>query len=224
MELKQYVYIVWKRAWIPVLLMAVVAVVTLLTAQTPLPSYGMAIRFKIGVTPQTVEGEYNYDGYYAWVSSEYLADNLTEVVNRQEFANDVNSHLEAMGSAIRIPAGMIAAETQHRVIGLNMTWGNAEELEAIGPAVTRAMEENSIEYFPQSSQTNTSVTVIDTAGPFLANPPSLRQRLDLPLRLMLALAAGIGLTFLLDYLDNSVRGKTDLEAMGITVLAEVPKK
>ena len=86
------------------------------------------------------------------------------------------------------------------------------------------MVENSIKYFPQSSETNTTITLIDTTGPFLANPPSLRQRLDLPIRLILALAAGIGLTFLLDYLDDSVRDRAELEAMGITVLAEVPKK
>ena len=40
----------------------------------------------------------------------------------------------------------------------------------------------------------------------------------------LVLGAGIALTFLLDYLDDRVRGKTELEAMGIAVLAEVPKK
>jgi hypothetical protein len=32
------------------------------------------------------------------------------------------------------------------------------------------------------------------------------------------------LAFLLDYLDDSVRGRPELEAMGITVLAEVPRK
>jgi len=224
MELKQYAHIVWKRVWIPVLLVVVVAVVTLLTAQTPPPSYGMAIRFSVGVAPQADENEYNYDGYYAWVSSEYLADNLTELVSSQGFANDVNAHLEEVGSSIKIPAGIISAETKHRIIRLNTTWGSAEELEAIGPAVTTAMVENSIKYFPQSSETNTTITLIDTTGPFLANPPSLRQRLDLPIRLILALAAGIGLTFLLDYLDDSVRNRAELEAMGITVLAEVPKK
>jgi capsular polysaccharide biosynthesis protein len=46
----------------------------------------------------------------------------------------------------------------------------------------------------------------------------------LPVRLLLALAAGIALVFLLDYLDDSVRGRSELEAMGIAVLAEVPKK
>jgi capsular polysaccharide biosynthesis protein len=53
-------------------------------------------------------------------------------------------------------------------------------------------------------------------------PPSLTQRLDLPVRLLLALVAGVALAFLLDYLDNSVRGREELESLGIAVLAEIP--
>lgn len=224
MELKQYAHIVWKRIWIPILLVAIVVAVTLLTQQTPPPSYGMTIRFSVGVVPQVPEDEYNFDGYYAWISSEYLADNLTELVSSQEFANDVNEHLAEMGSSARIPAGIIGAETKHRILSLNITWGDAAQLADISQAIAAAMAENSIQYFPQSSETSTRITTIDAAGPYDANPPSLRQRLDLPLRVMLALIAGIGLAFLLDYLDDSVRGRTELEAMGISVLAEVPKK
>ena len=41
-----------------------------------------------------------------------------------------------------------------------------------------------------------------------------REQLDLPLRVLLALAAGLGLAFLLDYLDRSVRDRSDLEEAG----------
>jgi capsular polysaccharide biosynthesis protein len=41
-------------------------------------------------------------------------------------------------------------------------------------------------------------------------------------RLLLAVLVGVALCFLLDYLDDSVRNKSELEAMGISVLAEVP--
>jgi capsular polysaccharide biosynthesis protein len=68
------------------------------------------------------------------------------------------------------------------------------------------------------------IKVIDPPSPPTQNSISLTQRLDLPVRLLLALAAGLALIFLLDYLDDSVRGKAELEAMGIPVLAEVPKK
>ena len=38
----------------------------------------------------------------------------------------------------------------------------------------------------------------------------------------LALAAGLALAFLLDYLDDTVRGPGDLRALGLAVLGEVP--
>ena len=67
------------------------------------------------------------------------------------------------------------------------------------------------------------VTVIDgPTAPFAAGQ-SLTQKLDLPVRLILALVAGVGLVFLLHYLDTSVRDATELEDLQVSVLAEIPK-
>lgn len=224
MELKQYANIVWKRAWIPVLLLVVVGIVSMLTRQLPSPSYSLTIRYNVAVAPEATTNQYNYNGLHAWVTSEYMADTLSVLVNGQEFATDINAHLAEMGSPVRMPAGLISADTRHRVLTINLTWPNSNELADIAQAVTRAIEENSIDYFPQASQTGVLISQIDTSGPIEVNLTSLTQRLDVPVRLLLALSAGIGLTFLLDYLDDSVRGKSELEAMGIAVLAEVPKK
>jgi capsular polysaccharide biosynthesis protein len=222
MELKQYAQIVWKRVWIPILLGVVVVIASLLTRTTPAPTYNMTMRFNVGVKPTT--GDYNYDGYYAWIASEYLTDNLTGLVSSQNFANDVNSHLAEMGSATQVSTGAITAENQHRILRMNVSWHNEAELSEISKAITQAMEENALKYFPQSGETGAVIIMIDAVGPFETRASSLRQQLDLPVRLMLALGAGIALAFLLDYLDDRVRGKTELEAMGIAVLAEVPKK
>jgi len=224
MELKQYAQIIWKRVWIPVLLVVIVAIATFLTTTTPPPTYGMTMRFNVGVKPQAVSNEYIYDGYYAWIASEYMTDNLTGLVSSQNFANDVNRYLAEMNSSTQIPAGIISAENQHRILRLNVNWGNAAELNDIARAIARAMEENSAKYFPQSGEAEAFITMIDMLGPFETSSASLWQRLDLPIRLILALSAGVALTFLLDYLDDSVRGKAELEAMGIPVLAEVPRK
>jgi capsular polysaccharide biosynthesis protein len=53
--------------------------------------------------------------------------------------------------------------------------------------------------------------------------PGLKQRLDLPLRLVLALLAGIGLAFLLEYLVPRIQTRKDMEALGVDVLAEIPR-
>ena len=54
--------------------------------------------------------------------------------------------------------------------------------------------------------------------------PGIRSQLDLPLRVALALGAGIELAFLVEYLDPTVRGRDELERSGWVVLGEIPKK
>jgi capsular polysaccharide biosynthesis protein len=229
MELKQYWSILWKRAWIPVLLLVVVGGVSLLTRQTPAPTYSTSMRFTVRVKPQIMKDEFTYEGYYGWLASEYLADDLSEIVKSQAFATDVNRRLAEMGSSAAIPPGIIGGitfgEKLHRILRVNFSWANEVELNEIAQAIVKAMEEDSAKYLTQPDVAGGAViTVIDEPSLPVQNPPSLTRRLDLPVRLLLALAAGIALAFLLDYLDDSVRGKSELEAMGIPVLAEVPKK
>lgn len=227
MELKHYWQIIWKRAWIPVLLLVVVAGASLLTSQTPPPTYSTTMRFTVGVKPQEVPNQYSYDSYYAWLSSEYLADDMSAIVSSGAFAADVNRRLTEIGSSVQIPPGSIGgvtiAEKQHRILRLNVSWGNAAELADIASAIVTVMEEDSPKYLSQLGTPGALINIIDEPSPPAANPPSLTQRLNLPVRLILALAAGVALAFLLDYLDDSVRGRSELEALGIPVLAEVPR-
>jgi capsular polysaccharide biosynthesis protein len=226
-ELRHYWQIIWKRAWVPALLLVVVAAASLLTNQPPPPTYSTTMRFTVGVRPQEVANQYTYDSYYAWLASEYLADDMSAIVSSGAFATDVNRRLAELGSAVQIPPGSIGgvtiAEKQHRILRLNVSWGNAAELADIARAIVTVMEEDSPKYLTQLGTPGALINIIDEPSPPAANPPSLTQRLNLPVRLLLALAAGLALTFLLDYLDDNVRGRTELEAMGLTVLAEVPK-
>jgi capsular polysaccharide biosynthesis protein len=228
MELKYYGAVIWKRVWIPILLVVVVGVVSWATQSTPPPTYNTTMRFTVGVKPQEISGQYNYDSYYAWLSSEYLADDMTAIVSSQAFADDVNRRLTAMNSPTQIPAGAIGgvtmAEKQHRILRLNLSGSDAAQLADIAKAVVLVMEQDSPKYLTQLGTPGALIRVIDQPSPPALNPPSLTQRLDLPVRLLLALVTGLALVFLLDYLDASVRGRADLETLGLTVLAEIPKK
>jgi capsular polysaccharide biosynthesis protein len=51
---------------------------------------------------------------------------------------------------------------------------------------------------------------------------SLKDRLDVPIRVLLALVAGVGLAFLLHYLDDTVQDADDVEGLGITTLGRIP--
>ena len=54
--------------------------------------------------------------------------------------------------------------------------------------------------------------------------PGLRGQLDLPLRVALALLAGLGLALLAHYIDPTVRDRAELERVGLPVLGEIPKE
>jgi capsular polysaccharide biosynthesis protein len=228
MELKQYWQIFWKRAWIPALLVAIVGVVSLLINQTPPPIYSTSMRFTVRVEPQPLTDQFVYEGYYGWLASEYLADDLTAIVSSQAFAAEVNRHLAELGSSLTLPAGVIGgvtvAEKQHRIIRLNASWPDATELATIAQAMVLAMEQDSGKYLTKiGSPGGAIISLIDPPTPPAAIPPSLTQRLNVPIRLLLALFIGLALAFGLDYLDDRVRGEADLEALGIPVLTQVPK-
>ncbi|MDM8527519.1 hypothetical protein QUF58_04835 [Anaerolineales bacterium HSG24] len=228
MVLKQYFNIVWKRIWIPVLLVVVVTAVSLWTQQTPELGYTATMRFIVGIEPERVPGTFNYDGYYAGVSSEYMTDDFAVVVESHAFAKDVNRHLVAMQSSVNVSPGTIKglffAEKQHRILTLNLSWGNPDQLAEIGEAIALALQQDGPKYLAQLTTFGGVITMIDPPSSPIPVPTPLTQRLDIPVRVLLALGLGLALTFLLDYLDDQIHQRADLEAMGLTVLAEISKK
>jgi capsular polysaccharide biosynthesis protein len=228
MEFRQYWQIFRRRWWIPFLLMALVAVFSLVQLrpwQTPPPFYNASMRMLVGVLPAADADVADYDPrYYAWLTSEYLVDDFTEVVRSDLFAQNVSARLSQQD--IQIPAGTIrgsaATGKQHRIITLSFGWPDETELSAITAAAADELTENASLYFQQLGTDGAGITLLDAPVITLARR-SLRDRLDLPLRLLIAFVLGVGVVFLLDYMDTSVRGRADLEALGYVILGEIPK-
>jgi capsular polysaccharide biosynthesis protein len=226
MELRQYWHIVWKRIWIPALLLAVVLVVSL-ALRHPTPSqYQASGRVLVDVPPlEAVEGMGFDPRLTAPQATEYLVDDFTQFVSSQAVADAVSQRLADQG--IQVPPGVIqsstASEQIHRVVTIRVTWGDPNEALSIVTAAVEVLKQEAPAYFGRLGMEQPQVTLFD--GPGVSPvPPSLTERLDLPVRLLLALLAGIALAFLLNYLDDSIRGRQELEDMGIHVLAEVPRR
>ncbi len=227
MELRQYGQILWKRIWIPIALVVLVAAMSLATVKRVPPMYTTSLRFVVGVTPENIPDQFTYDGYYAGVSSEFIADDLSVIVSSQAFAEDVNRHLADIAPGFQISPGMLAGQTfadkQHRILQISMTWGDPNQLRKIGEAVVLALQEDSPKYLAQMGALGGQVVVIDRPLTVTPIPTPLSRKLDLPIRLLLALAAGVALIFLLHYLDTSVQSAAELENMGVSVLAKIPR-
>ena len=111
---------------------------------------------------------------------------------------------------------------RHRIITLSFTWGDAAQLEQIARAAADELIENTGFYFQQLGTDQAGVTLID--GPSIGPVGGgVRDQVELPLRILLAFLVGVGIVFLLHYLDDSVRDRADVEALGMRVIGEIPR-
>ena len=228
MELRAYWEIIRRRWWLPLLLallVAAISAVQLRPWESRPPSYTASMRLLVGVLPATDAPVTAYDPrYYAWLTSEYLVDDFTEVVRSGLFAQRVSARLA--DQSIELPAGVIqgsaATGQQHRIITLSFGWGNEAQLIAVANAAAAEITENAAVYFQALGTEGAGVTVLD--GPTVGVVgPSLRDRLEWPMRVGLGLLVGLGLIFLLEYLDTSVRKRSEVESLGLRVIGEIPK-
>ncbi len=219
-----------RRRWAaPVLLPLLVAAfsaVQLRPWQEPARTYSVTMRMLVGVLPLAEADTAQYDPrYFAWMTSEYLVDDFTEVIGTEMFAKAINVRLTEKG--FNIPAGLIRAQTntgkQHRIIRVTFTWDDAAELQAIAEATVAVLEENADDYFSLLGTQNTGIRVLDSPT-VVTQGQSVRERVEWPLRILLAVVAGISVAFLRDYLDDTVRRRQDLEEKGIPVLVMIPRR
>ncbi len=221
-DIREYWRILRARWYIPVLLTVLTVIFSVLTYQPPPPTYVASLRFTIGVNADpNVTGTDPILGAYQ--ASEYIRDDFVEILGSDLFARDVNVALN--DANLKISRGNVrgAVEKQHRIMSMTITWRDAEQAKRIADAAAKTLETQNAKYFTQLGAKGAMVTIID--GPDVSVvTPGLRERLDLPIRALIAFFAGIVLIFILDYLDNSVRGAGDLEKMGVNVLGEIPDR
>ncbi|MDP2935320.1 MAG: Wzz/FepE/Etk N-terminal domain-containing protein [Dehalococcoidia bacterium] len=222
MELRQYGRILWKRAWL-IAALTLIAGVTSFLISPAREGYEATLRVAIGVQPEERRDNlYQYDRYYAFLASEYLADDFGEVVKSRAFLEDVQKELGNTPIALGSIFGDRGAKKTHRLVTLTVTAKGQEQARQIADAVLRVMENKGNQYLAQLGSDRAVVRVVDPPEVY---PASRGQRalLDLGLRTGLGLLAGLALVLLLEYLDNTVRDRTEAEGvLGLTVLGELP--
>lgn len=221
MELIRYWQIVRKRWWLIAALVAVVGVVSLLTYDwSPPPRFTASMRFNVGVEPVPPDdAEYVYNPLDTWRAAEYLMDDLASAVRGAEYARRVAARLGQEGVNL---AGAFGAATEFRVLTVSVLWGDQEQLAHIVNVAAEVLSQEGGELVGPLGDARLVLRLID---PPVVAPvgQSLSDKLELVIRLGLAVLAGVAGAFLLDYIDVSVRSGDELEDMGISVLAHIPR-
>jgi capsular polysaccharide biosynthesis protein len=127
-----------------------------------------------------------------------------------------------MGVEINPAALGIAADNERSIGQVFLSYPDAAALETITDATTEVLTTRNQAYFPQLGQAPADVVVLDE--PVIApQPPPLPDRFGPIIQLGLALLAGLGLAFLVEYLDPTLRHRDEVESLGLRVISSVPR-
>ncbi len=231
MELRAIWQFLLRRWWL-ILLPAVAAFALALPGLrgmiSPPVTYSTQIRLTAATPPDAVESgaataPYEDSVYVPFLASEYVVVNLPAWITSDTFAIEVRARLAGSGLDIA-PAEdlkpVFAADSYRSVLTLYVAWDDEAELRAIAEAAVEVLQRRSDFYLPQSPAP-LNVVAWDTVKVTQVAPP-LMTRFQPLLRIAVGLAAGIGLALLAEYLDGAVHSRADVEALGLTLLGEIP--
>lgn len=225
MELREILRAGRRWWWLAALPVLVVGAYLAVTYRPPPVLYQVVMRFTAGSRPADTLSS-DYDRYYAWLSSEYIANGLADVAVTGSFAEAVTERLATRGISV-VPGtiqGAIVTDNAQSVLVVYLTWPNPAEAIAIAEGITAELTENGSAYYPQLAELGVVAHRVDAPNP-QPLPTSLRARLLEPaLRLLLAAAVGAGLVLLAHYIDPWVHDTTDVIALDVPIMAVIPRR
>jgi capsular polysaccharide biosynthesis protein len=223
MELRHY-WRILRRRWLVALIPTVVVLaVGLATYRAPAPSYITGVQFIVGQEPALEADTADEQRYYAWLNSEYIADGVVNWATSGAFAAAVSERLVQQGHAIPPGAIQVTADNSRSLVTVQIIGGDPESLELMMDAAIAVLQEENAGALPQLG--GEPVTLTQLNEPAVSGlPAGIRPQLELVLRIALAILAGIGLAFVVEYLDPTVRERRVLEKMGLPILGEIPEK
>lgn len=232
MELKRYWDIVWRRLPVVLAVPFLVGIGSLALFLIRPASYTAQAKLQLVlVSPQANSGDgdfFRYDKYYNYLATEYAADDLAELGNSNRFADAVARTLQGPDFNLPIDAkelqGTMKARRAHRVLLLDATTSDPDRSMAVAGAASRTLQHDPLGYFSAGGAgPKQEAALIVINQPLEARSNRVAGLFNVALQTTLGLFAGLGLAFLLEYLDDRLRGADAVgEALGLPVLAQIP--
>jgi hypothetical protein len=223
---------VLKRRWWLIALPAVVALIVTLPALknvvSPPVSYVVQVRLTAAAPPGSETGTastpYEDTVYVPLLASEYVAVNMPPWITSDSFAAEVSRLLAEADidiSAADLGTAFVA-DSYRSIFTLYVVWDDAAEIRPITDAAITVLQTRNQAYFPPYAANPVQVVALDEVEVNQAAPP-ITTRIAPLIRILIGLAAGVGLAILAEYLDDAIYTRADVEALGLPVLAQIPR-
>ena len=231
MELRRYWAIVWRYRLVVLALPLLVGLVTSALFFVGAPSYTAKMKMQLVLAPPQATAEndfFRYDTYYTYLATEYAVDDLADVLNGNAFAAAVAATLRGPDFNLDLDddevMGTFQANRSHRVIEIEATTGDRDRSVAIARAVMLTLQRDPLKYFSKGDLApKQEAAIIPVDQPLEARGNRVNRALNVIVQTALAGCAGLGLAFLLAYLNDRIRDAAGVEeALGLPVLGQIP--
>lgn len=222
----------FKRRWwlvaLPALAALIVTLPQLPNVVSPPVTHLVQMRLTAAAPPDAglagITTPYEDTVYVPLLASEYVVINMPGWITSDTFADEVGALLTERGidAAADDLRGAFAADGFRSILTLYVYWDDAAELPAIAQAAVDVLQTRNQTYFPQFAAAPVDVVALDAIDVVDVAPP-ITARIGPFIRILVGLAAGVGLAVLAESLDDRLYRRADVEALGLPVLAAVPK-
>jgi len=231
MELREYWSIIRRRWWLPAAVTLVALIAATAVGVRGAAAYKTDMRIAISTipTPDPNATLYYDPTYYSNLDSEYLADDMSEFMTSRGFADEVTRELATAKQQAEVDVATIMSATRtkktHRFIDVTITTSTFDEGQTIAGSISRILNDPAhlAQYLQALTAYNTKMTVVTPPVTHRANTV-LGLVSEIGLRTVIGLIVGIGLAFLVDYVDPSLRSRQEAETLlQLPVLGEIPR-
>ena len=231
MELREYWSIIRRRWWLPAAITLVALVASTALGVRGASAYRTDMRLAVSTIPiPDPNAERFYDPtYYSNLDSEYLADDMSEFLTSRAFADEVHRELATSSYQADVDIDTIMnvtrAKKTHRFIDITITTPTFEQGDLIAGSITRILSDPNhvAQYLAALTAYKIQMTIVTPPDTHRAQTP-LGLLSDIGLRTLIGLLVGVGLAFLVDYIDPSVRTRQEAESLlQLPVLGEIPR-
>ncbi len=222
-EIRLYLTVLWRRwpfALVPALVVAALGVVTF---SLPQSSYRTSVQHIVSQDP-TVSADSNEESRrFVWINSQYVVNTITDWSNGSEFAGRVALEMQTAGHDVTTETVVNALETGTIRSKLEVYIDHSDEeiVEAMAQAATVVLNRDNLEAIPQLGEDPAFITPIDEII-VEEIAPGLSSFLDLPIRLAVAVGAGLAVALFAEYVDPKVRSRQQVSMMNLPIIGEIP--
>jgi capsular polysaccharide biosynthesis protein len=230
-ELRGYWNIIRRRWWLPVAITLVALIASTAVGLRGASAYKTEMRLAVSTipTPDPNSTLYYDPTYYSNLDSEYLADDMSELMTSRAFAGDVKRELATSSTPVDVDVEAVMNATRakktHRFIDISITTATLDQGQQIAGSISRILQDPAhlAIYLKALTAYNTQMTVVTPPDTHRANSP-IGLISEIGLRTVIGLVIGVSLAFLVDYIDPSLRSRQETEALlRVPVLGEIPR-